>query len=359
MQLKWNEAKGSWGGDYTIAGKRYRPDFGTASEVSARKRLHEAYQRDKIEAARKARERPWTVTEAIDAFTAEVLEAKSSALRPKTRKRYLTSLIAIAPHFEHMRLCDVDGSSMFDFEHNRKSVSGRTGAPVESATVLRDFTALSQVFEHAKIRGFVDTNPVLDYVRTRKKAKALKNSQPRTRYLDHSEETRVINAATPEMFRAAIVVAIDTGLRLEELFSRQWIHVDLEEREIRVTADVAKTKRSVRSVPLLPRALQVLKALPRNGPYVFWHDDGERYSEIHSQLDRIVVKSGVDFWWHDLRRTCGCRLLQARGFPLEHVSKWLGHSTTATTERHYAFLRDADLHEAVKRSEGRAGSVVR
>ena len=52
---------------------------------------------------------------------------------------------------------------------------------------------------------------------------------------------------------------------------------------------------------------------------------------------------------HDLRRTCGCRLLQDWGFPIGHVSKWLGHATISVTERHYAFLRVDDLHNAVSK----------
>jgi integrase len=38
--------------------------------------------------------------------------------------------------------------------------------------------------------------------------------------------------------------------------------------------------------------------------------------------------------WHDLRRTCGCRLLQDLGFSMEETSRWLGHSSIKVTERH-------------------------
>ena len=31
--------------------------------------------------------------------------------------------------------------------------------------------------------------------------------------------------------------------------------------------------------------------------------------------------------WHDLRCTCGCRLLQDHKMSMEEVSKWLGHSS--------------------------------
>jgi integrase len=42
--------------------------------------------------------------------------------------------------------------------------------------------------------------------------------------------------------------------------------------------------------------------------------------------------------WHDLRRTCGCRLLQDYQRSRGQVSKWLGHASISVTERNYAFL---------------------
>jgi integrase len=51
--------------------------------------------------------------------------------------------------------------------------------------------------------------------------------------------------------------------------------------------------------------------------------------------------------WHDLRRTCGCHLIQDRGFSLLQVSKWLGHSSVKVTEKHYAFLYVDDLEKAL------------
>lgn len=54
--------------------------------------------------------------------------------------------------------------------------------------------------------------------------------------------------------------------------------------------------------------------------------------------------------WHDLRRTCGSRLLQDRGLTMDEVAKWLGHSSVRVTERHYAFLRVEHLHRALARN---------
>ena len=43
---------------------------------------------------------------------------------------------------------------------------------------------------------------------------------------------------------------------------------------------------------------------------------------------------------HGLRRTAGARWLAA-GVPIFLVSKWLGHASVVTTERHYAGICEA------------------
>lgn len=76
-------------------------------------------------------------------------------------------------------------------------------------------------------------------------------------------------------------------------------------------------------------------------------------------LKGAARRAGIhDLRWHDLRRTCGCRLLQDRGLSTEQVRDWLGHSSVMTTEKAYAFLTIDDLHRAVgtgtKRHSGRS-----
>jgi integrase len=102
--------------------------------------------------------------------------------------------------------------------------------------------------------------------------------------------------------------------------------------------------------------------------YVFVTYQGHRYSPPspyhYEALQKAVrrankarAKAELDAMehvqWHDLRRTCGCRLLQDRRFSMEQVSRWLGHSSVKVTESRYAFLSVAHLHRAVAESEGK------
>ena len=122
-----------------------------------------------------------------------------------------------------------------------------------------------------------------------------------------------------------------------------------------VRAEVAKSRRR-RRIPILPRTATLLKAMfaERLSPYVWTTEYGDRYtpnSSIHYRsLQKAVKLAGIDehVEWHDLRRTCGCRLLQDHKMSMEQVSLWLGHSSVKVTEQRYAFLRVDDLHTAIR-----------
>jgi integrase len=68
-------------------------------------------------------------------------------------------------------------------------------------------------------------------------------------------------------------------------------------------------------------------------------------------LQKACQRAGIieHVEWHDLRRTCGCRLLQDHGFSFEEVAKWLGHADVRITQQRYAFLGVDKLHEAIER----------
>ena len=126
-------------------------------------------------------------------------------------------------------------------------------------------------------------------------------------------------------------------------------------KEIVVTAARAKSKKE-RRVPILPRAERTLRLLAagcRRGPYVIHRPDGSRDRQMQAVIRPLAKVAGVaPLRWHDLRRTCGCRLLQMHGLKMHAVSMWLGHASVVQTEKAYAFLRIDDLHRAVGTKRG-------
>jgi integrase len=283
-------------------------------------------------------------------------------LKPATRTRYTVSVANLLQDFNGVNLDAIEAVKLGEFERRRKAMG------VTSATIRRDLACLSVIFTLAEGWVWVKGNPVKPYIFLRNQTKALPNSKPRERYLDHDEEEEIIRHA-PKKSKRAIAYAIDTGLRKAEQFGVEWRDMDFKKRRIRVRKELSKTGKE-RYVPMLPRVYGILKEMHAERdlkcPYVFTTNAGERYSETspyyYEALQTAVRRANkarkakglpeMDHAeWHDLRRTCGCRLLQDRKFAMEEVSKWLGHTSTKVTEQHYAFLHIDQLDEAVERSE--------
>lgn len=274
----------------------------------------------------------------FDEMALGFLDDHARNLRPQSLRRYEISLKALTPHFEGLTLDQITRATLAAYEADRRRL-------VTASTVRRDLACLSSMFSWAIAWEWREANPVGPFLKARAK-RGLKESASRTRYLSREEEVRLL-AAAPAYLGPMIAVAIDTGLRLEEQLSLTWDQVSLGAREILV--ELTKSGKS-RTVPILPRAGTILGTLPRHihSRYVFCKSDGTRYGKLTRGLAGAAKRAGIaKLQWHDLRRTCGCRLLQDHGLDINRVKEWLGHASVVQTERAYAFLRTEDLHAAI------------
>lgn len=123
-----------------------------------------------------------------------------------------------------------------------------------------------------------------------------------------------------------------------------------------VCADRAKTKSSLRSLPLIGSFrdyfMQVKEAQELNKKicgncynyeydgFVFVDEMCERMRAqyLTCSFPKFLEKHGLRrMRFHDLRHSCASLLL-ANGVPLKHIQEWLGHSDFTTTANIYAHL---------------------
>ena len=83
--------------------------------------------------------------------------------------------------------------------------------------------------------------------------------------------------------------------------------------------------------------------------YIFYHPDtGDRVNSNRSSWLPCLEKANItDFRWHDLRHTYATDEIK-KGMPIYTLSKMMGHSNVAVTEK-YAHLYTEDLHEAKRK----------
>jgi integrase len=325
-----------WWGRVQRQGRDLREPLKTTSEIVARERLGTwLAELDRVGAGGKPHR---TYDDAMVKFIHEHLPT----LKPTSARRYRVSMEHLTDAFEGLALAELTSARFSDFETKRRLQGAKP------PTIRRDLACLSSMFGCCIDWEWLEHNPVPPFMRRRRK-RGLREAPPHTRYRTQDEEDRLL-AQTSGTLRDAIILAIDTGLRREELFTLRWTQVDLARNQIDLGTDTKSGK--PRQVPLLARSAQLVGTMARhikNNFVVHRRRDGARYVQMNKGLKGAAIRAKIPpLTWHDLRRTCGCRLLQDYRMPMERVSRWLGHSSVMVTEKHYAFLDVTHLHDAIR-----------
>ena len=132
-------------------------------------------------------------------------------------------------------------------------------------------------------------------------------------------------------------------------------HCRAEKCEI-VCADRAKTKSSLRSLPLVSNIREKLLALreqqkenrrvcgncysKKYDGYVFVDAMGNIFNprSVTANFSKLLEQNGLrHIRFHDLRHSCASLLL-ANDVPLKQIQEWLGHSDIGTTANIYSHL---------------------
>ena len=189
----------------------------------------------------------------------------------------------------------------------------------------------------------------------------------RERWLTREEAARLLEAArqTRSLHLADfILLALHTGMRLNELLGLEWRRVDFQLNRILLAAEHQKNgKPGV--VPLNQTARATLLARARfraqhcpASPWVFCDREGLRVVTVKRGFAAAVQRAGIaPCTPHDLRRTFGSWLVQA-GVPIQQVSRLLRHADIRVTDRVYAHLQPEQLQEAVAVLEAQRPKVV-
>lgn len=209
----------------------------------------------------------------------------------------------------------------------------------------RLLACLRKVFNHGIRWDLVEANPCALIERPAAE-------RQRERVLAADELRRVWTALDAEdVYVAALFrLRLLTAQRGGEVRTMEWDDLDLDAGWWTIPAKKAKNKRAHR-VPLSPRAVVILRALPRMGgqAWVFpsTRGAGGCRRTITKAVSRIRKASVVDFWPHDLRRSAASHMT-GMGISRLTVAKVLNHAergVTAVYDRHsYDAEKRAALH---------------
>jgi integrase len=138
-----------------------------------------------------------------------------------------------------------------------------------------------------------------------------------------------------------------TGQRRDEIAAASWTEIDLDKGLLTIGADRMKAKAG-HIVPLTPKAIEILEALPRwtAGDFVFSGSAGAKafsgFSKSKKRLDRAIGNI-APYKLHDVRRTVRTRLAELG------VTPFVGELVIGHTQRGIHKVYDLHKYTAEKR----------
>jgi site-specific recombinase XerD len=316
-------------------GRIRREKAGTKSTALTlyRKRKTESLQRKKL---------PESLRSPMVSFAELATDALAYS---KAHKRsYDDDVIRMAQLLTRFRERAADSITAQDLEqHLAQTAEDSSWAP---ATVNRYRALISLVFRLGIESGKVKENPA-------RLVKHRQENNSRVRWLSAEEEVRlrvVISETCPEHM-PELDLALNTGLRLGELFGLVWENVNLPRRVL--TVPRAKNG-EMRHVPLNGPARAALAKLENcgngTGPVIRNAEGGPLTSPRYWFEPAIRDAKIRRFSWHCLRHTFASRLVMA-GVDLRTVQELMGHKSIQMTVR-YSHLTPKHTLAAVERLAG-------
>lgn len=324
-------------------------------------------------------------------------------IKPSTYTSYKTYINGhIAPYFHNTKLQDLQPDRLQQFL-NYKSTDGRLDGREggnSAKTVLNIKNMIHAALKQACINGLISRN-IADLVKTPKQVKK------EMRVLTIEEQTALIKAAHNDRYGIPIILALYTGMRVGEVLALKnedlqldgdspVIHVrssmkreykdgispdsaeffgDSDENKTVLMRSSPKTYTSIRDIPLIPEAVEILKqqleytAEDKDRAGMAYSDYGFVFSNPLGQpfdqrtyadsFDRIVKAAGIDktiqlgtndvsVGFHTLRHTFATRAVE-NGMDILVLSKILGHAQASTTLNKYGHVLADHLRSSMEK----------
>ena len=286
--------------------------------------------------------------------------------RKKTTAAYYEDIAKyITAYFNGAILQEIDPIQIQHyFQYLRTERENRTGKPLSAKYLHHHYGALKNIFGYAERNDMIVKNPM-------NRVEAPKMVKKPVDAFTPEQATKFFQklADYPLDFRCMLHLLITTGMRRGECIGLQWRDIDETNGVLHIERGVAytsktgivvstpKTSTSIRTIPLMPSTLQLLRQLKKQiqaenpntllkEAFIF-PSDKDLFSPrdpnaVTRRVKRFMKNNGLpDLSPHDLRHSCATLLL-AQGADIKSVQQILGHADASTTLNFYV---KADLQQ--------------
>jgi len=285
-------------------------------------------------------------TQAFAPFAHRFLESHKANIREVTAVKYETHLrVHVLPRFGERSLNSIKSIDVSEWVSEMSDKGLRLGTLRGAHGIMR------QVMTEAVRSGLVEANPCA-YTRFPKMSRYEPN-------IITPQEANALVVAMPDRYKTFVMVLAYCGLRFGEAAALRRDCVDLNRRVISIVESVTNAggktvwslpktyeKREVSLPNFLVEALRShmeaftgleASSLVFTGEKSGWVQNNNFHNRVWNPIVRNMVKTGAIKTLivpKDLRASCGSWVAAENG--VLEAAKRLGHSSTATTTKHYA-----------------------
>lgn len=239
---------------------------------------------------------------------------------------------SVLPHFGALR------PDQITVDQSRDYIAKRGKAGIKKGSIWTELGHLRCALHWARKVGLIDRVPLVEQPQ---------KPAPKERYLTRPEIDRLLSADCEPHIRLAILLMLTTAGRVSAILQLTWDRVDLERGQISLRADSEGPRKGRAVVPInatLRAALTAAKEAALSDFVVEWA--GGPVASIRKGFDRATASAklaGVSP--HVLRHSAAVHMAEG-GVPMGQIAQYLGHSSTAVTEKVYGRYSPDHLREA-------------
>ncbi|MEQ5790822.1 site-specific integrase [Muricauda sp. NFXS6] len=226
-----------------------------------------------------------------------------------------------------------------DFEHYLKTERGQV-----QITVNKAIQRFRKPVRRAVQEGILSVDPFYSY-----KPKRVKNGIV---FLTSDELSKLekfkFTQSRLKYIRDLFIFSCYTGLPYQEVMSLQKMDIQTSfDKKLWISIYRKKTSRNL-SVPLLPKALNIIEKYKSEESNVFPRISNQK---VNSYLKEIADIVGINkrITHHTARKTFASTVLLYNDVPMEIVSELLGHSSIKITQEYYGKIVQKRISEEMRR----------
>lgn len=291
----------------------------------------------------------------VNGYGSTITYARQVFGRKPVRRLGASDIAAFNQHLAEIRIRRPDGRG------------GHRQQPLAPSTRAKHLRVLGSCLNSAIRHGYAASNPV----KALPPAEKPRAEQKESAYFTDDELPRLFAEVTPGVFRVLDLTALKTGMREGELIAITWRDLDLIAAVARVRNTMTDgvlhrpKNHEIRDVDLTPEVVQMLGQwwgeLGKPGQGLVFPGDGRDGYIVPTTLLRrelypAMARSGIPRigptgeprTFHSFRHTFA-RIALENGAELTWLSRHLGHSSTAVTDRIYGHWSRAARKRAMER----------